>query len=99
MPHQPKPRLTMVDTTVGADGQPLSRITRLWSHRAASKCSLCPGCSARPMLFASVCVVSTLGFIGNEEAATHRLDVEDGDEVVWANGGETLWAELVEDEA
>jgi hypothetical protein len=29
----------------------------------------------------------------------HRLDVEDGDKAVWSNGGEALWAELVEDEA
>ena len=99
MPHEPKPRLTMVDTTVGDDGQPISLITRLWARRDASKCSLCPSCSARTMTFASSCVVSTRGFIGNEEAASHRFDVEDGDEVVWANGGETLWAELVEDEA
>jgi hypothetical protein len=99
MPHQPRPRLTMVDVVVGADGRPTSLITRLWSRRAASKCSLCPGCSALPMVFASVCVVSTLGFIGNDEAATHRLDVEDGDQVVWSNGGEALWAEPVEDEA
>ncbi|WP_165253346.1 hypothetical protein [Paludisphaera soli] len=98
MPHQPQPRLTMVDTTVGVDG-PISLITRIWSRRSASHCTLCPACSARPMLFASVCVVSTLGFIGNDEAATHRLDVEDGDKAVWSNGGETSWAELVEDEA
>lgn len=99
MSHEPKPRLTMIDTTVGDDGRPISLITRLWSSRAASKCTLCPACSARPMVFASVCVVSTLGFIGSEEAATHRLDAEDGDKVVWANGGEALWAELIEDEA
>ena len=78
MPHQPTPRLTMVDAVVGADGEPVSRITRIWSRRAASRCTLCPGCSARPMLFASACVVSTPGIIGNEEAAMHRLDVSQG---------------------
>ena len=98
MQLEPKPRLTMVHTSVDADGGPLSLITRLWSRRAASRCSLCPDCSARPMVFASACVVSTPGFIGNDEAAMHRLDVEGGDEVVWS-GGESLWAELVEDEA
>ncbi|AMV38415.1 hypothetical protein [Planctomyces sp. SH-PL62] len=99
MPHEPRPRLTMVDTAVGADGEPRSLITRIWSRRAASTCSLCPGCSARPMLLALLCTVATPGFVGSEEAATHRFDLEGGDEAVWSNGGETLWAELVEDEA
>lgn len=99
MSHQPLPRLTMVDVKVAADGGPLSLITRIWSRGAASSCSLCPTCGASPMAFASVCVVSTPGSVGGDEAATHRLDAEGGDEVVWSNGGETLWAELVDDAA
>jgi hypothetical protein len=98
MTREPRPRLTIVDAEVGGDGEPISVITRIWPRPAATRCTLCPRCDARPMLLASMCVVSTPGFIGNEEAAMHRFDAESGDEFPASAAAEVLWAELVEDD-
>jgi len=97
MMREPKPRLTIVDAEVGGDGEPISLITRIWP-RSAVRCSLCPRCDARPMALASMCVVATRRFVGNEEAAMHRFDADSGDAFPAFVEAEALWAELVEDD-
>jgi hypothetical protein len=99
MLREPRPRLTIVETNIGSDGEPLSLITRIWPRLAAACCTLCPRCDARPMLLASMCVISTPGFIGNEEAAMHRFDAGAGDAFPASVEAEELWAELVEDDS
>jgi len=98
MMREPRPRLTIVDTKVGSDGEPLSLITRIWPRLAVTRCTLCPRCDARPMLLASMCVIATRGFVGNEEAAMHRFDADSGDEFPAVIEAEGVWAELVEDD-
>jgi len=71
---QPRPRITRVATFAGADGQPLSFITRIWRKSAARRCSLCPTCNRQSLAIFSMCVVVTPGFIDDEDAEMHRFE-------------------------
>jgi len=77
MSNTPTPKLTRVDTFVGSDGEPFSFITRIWKKKDARACTLCPECNCKSLTLMSLCAVVTPGFIGEEEAATHRF--EEGD--------------------
>jgi hypothetical protein len=76
-PVEPRPRVTRVATFAGADGEPLSFITRIWRKSAARRCTLCPTCNRQSLAIFSMCVVVTPGFISDEDAAMHRFEPGD----------------------